>query len=262
MMLITRPAREATQWVQWLRMRGIAAQPLPLITIASTNSLALQQARSEWRQYRAVMFVSRNAVLHFFDHHFTKWDSSTWTASQTRIWAPGPGTVTALLQTGLPARRIDSPPPDTVQFDSEALWSVVAPQITQGDRVLIVRGSNTARTPEGNGRSWLAARLTQAGATVDCVATYVRSATPLNAQQKTLAAHAVANHYLWLFSSVQAIAYLQFAMPEQHWSRAHALTTHPRIAHAARMMGFGNVRECRPTLEDVHAACSSAVPSP
>jgi len=68
-------------------------------------------------------------------------------AMQTRAWAPGPGTARALQQAGWPAARLDSPPTEAAQFDSEALWQRVAPQVRPGARVLIgarARGGQTS----------------------------------------------------------------------------------------------------------------------
>ena len=68
--IVTRPAREAAHWVQQLRARGIEAAALPLIAIGPDTDPAAQQvlgqARQQLHQYRALMFVSGNAVVHFF----------------------------------------------------------------------------------------------------------------------------------------------------------------------------------------------------
>jgi uroporphyrinogen-III synthase len=65
--LVTRPAREAQLWVAWLRGRGLNAQPLPLMEIvAARDPLPLQAAWAGLAGYDALMFVSGNAVDHFF----------------------------------------------------------------------------------------------------------------------------------------------------------------------------------------------------
>jgi len=253
--IVTRPAREAAQWVQTLQTHGIHACALPLIGIVPLTTPALDTARAQWQHYQAVMFVSAQAVCHFFDN------APRLTHGNTRLWAPGPGTVTALLRRGFPAHCIDSPPANALQFDSEALWRVVAGQIHPGARVLIVRGSDSPPIPQGTGRRWLAQRLMQAGAAVDCVAAYQRYAPQFTPEQYAQASQAATDGSLWLFSSAQAITHLQAALPQQSWQQARALTTHPRIAQAAHAAGFGNVRICRPALAEVLAALDEDFPN-
>lgn len=262
--IVTRPAREAAQWVEGLRTQGIPAQALPLIAIGPVTDpalrQALQQARAAWASYRAAMFVSGNAALHFFKGNWPPaLMEQALAATETRAWAPGPGTVAALQQAGLPAARIDSPPADASQFDSEALWRVVAPQIGADDRVLIVRGASAPSTPGGNGRDWLAARIAEAGGSVDFVAAYERRAPIFSPHEQALAQTAAADGSVWLFSSSEALAHLQAALPGQRWHQARALATHPRIAQAARAAGFGIVNECRPSLDDVTASIKSLI---
>ncbi len=260
--IVTRPAREAAQWVAKLQARGLAACALPLIAIRPVSDpalrQALQQARERFASYRAVMFVSGNAAQYFFEENrAAALIHQALDAINTRVWAPGPGTAAALRQAGLAAARIDTPCANAEQFDSETLWQVVAPQIAAGDRVLIVRGSNTPAAEGGNGREWLAGRITAAGGAVDFVAAYERGAPRLDAAQQALARQSASDGSVWLLSSSEAVAHLATALPGQDWGRARALTTHPRIADAAHAAGFGQVLECRPRFEDVVASIES-----
>ena len=255
--LVTRPAPDAQHWVQQLQARGIVASALPLIDIARADHAALDQARRDAAtpgHYRALMFVSGNAVQFFFAPGVPL-------ASGTRAWAPGPGTARSLQAAGVPAAQIDGPPPDAAQFDSEALWPVVRAQIQAGDRVLIVRGSQGdsagALAATGQGREWLADQLRQAGAHIEFVAVYQRRAPRLSAADQALARAAAQDGTLWLFSSSEAIANLQRALPGTDWRQARALTTHPRIAAAAQQAGFGYIQECRPSLSEVAASIES-----
>ncbi|MDE2413326.1 MAG: uroporphyrinogen-III synthase [Comamonadaceae bacterium] len=260
--IVTRPARDAAQWVADLQARGIAAAALPLIGIAAVSDAALrealQEARAAFAGYRAVMFVSGNAAQYFFEQNQAEaLTHQAHDAINTRVWAPGPGTVAALRQAGLAAARIDAPGPDAAQFDSEALWQVVAPQIAPGDRVLIVRGSNTPAAEGGNGREWLTRQIAAAGGSVDFVAAYERGAPQLDAAQQALARQAAGDGSVWLLSSSEAVAHLAAALPGQDFSRARALATHPRIAEVARTAGFGLVLECRPSFAEVAASIES-----
>ena len=61
--IVTRPRLEAEQWVAALAAEGFAGQALPLIDIAALpRSGALPRAGD----HDALMFVSSNAVRHFF----------------------------------------------------------------------------------------------------------------------------------------------------------------------------------------------------
>jgi len=252
--IVTRPALEAARWVHELQARGIDAQALPLIEITPEPFAGpLAAAREGLHGYDAAMFVSANAAHGFFKQKVPPaLASQALEAIDTRAWSTGPGTTRAVLAAGWPPGRLDAPSPDAAQFDSEALWARVQPQVRPGLRVLIVRGGDA----EGRlaGRHWLAEQLRAAGAVVAQVVAYRRRAPVLDAAQRALA---TAPGVLWLFSSSEAIANLRAALPAQDWSAAAALATHPRIAEAARAAGFGRVRDVPPTLDAVVASIES-----
>ena len=239
--------------VEELRGRGFDAQEFPLIVIAPVaDAAALVAAWRELDRYRAVMFVSGNAVRHFFGH---RPGDALWPA-QTRAWSPGGGTREALLAAGVAPALVDAPPPESAQFDSETLWQQVAGQVAAGDRVLIVRGGDAQGT--SGGRDWLADQLVAAGAQAEVVVAYRR--LPPDPRQGTLAQLRQSlplESCVWLFSSSQAIAHLQALFQRQDWARSRAVATHPRIAQAARRAGFGVVCESRPSLDAVAAALES-----
>lgn len=260
--IVTRPQREAQDWVRDLTAAGVSALALPLIEIrCAPETAALQRA---WQQldagrYAAVMFVSANAVAGFFEQKpaFIPVFSAS-SAIKTRAWAPGPGTAQALRAAGVAPPCLDTPAADAAQFDSEALWQVVGAQLRPGDRVLIVRGGDApSASTQGRGRDWLAQRITEAGAEVDYVVAYQRACPQLDAAQLALAHGAATDGSLWLFSSSEAVHNLQAALPAQDWGTARAIATHARIAAAARQAGFAVVRESRPALADIVASIES-----
>ncbi|QXL85512.1 uroporphyrinogen-III synthase [Comamonas sp. NLF-1-9] len=260
--IVTRAAPDAERWVAALQELGVAALALPLLAIRPLSAPALRQglqaARERWRDYQALMFVSGNAVRHFFESNSAQTLAAhAQAAIKTRYWAPGPGTVRALRACGVPAALIDGPDEQALQFDSEALWQQVAPQIGPGARVLIVRGTSEPHCAQGQGRDWLAQRLAAAGAQVDRIASYERCAPPLDEGAQALVRAAARDGSLWLFSSSEALGHLPPLPAGQDWSGARALATHPRIAQAARRAGFGQVRDCRPALADVAASIKS-----
>jgi len=250
--VVTRPESEARRWIDDLRRRGFDVLALPLIAIApAADTEPLRLAWWALADRRAVMFVSGNAVQQFF---LQQPAGVQWPAG-TRAWAPGLGTRAALLDAGVPEALIDTPPADSAQFDSETLWRAVARQMAPGDRVLIVRGGDEQSASKG--RDWLGDQLAAAGAHVETVAAYVRLAPSFDAQQSARAREAASDGSVWLFSSSQAIGFLNQALPGGDWSGARAVATHPRIAQAAHALGFGVVCESRPSLDAIVAALES-----
>lgn len=263
--IVTRPAAQAGKWVNALRAAGLDALSLPLIEIAGPpDPQAVLLAWQQVQDFDALMFVSANAVAEFFalQPSSVTFDQGA-SGKLPRCYATGPGTVAALLQAGVPLSLIDAPDPAAAQFDSEALWQVVQPQVQPGWRVLIVRGdsdgdnADDAAPSQGVGRDWFAARLGEQGAGVEFVLSYVRRAPLLAFNALALLQVAAVDGSVWLFSSSEAIGNLRSMAPGQSWGQAHALATHPRIAQAARDAGFGVVRESRPAMADLIASIES-----
>ncbi len=269
--IVTRPRVEAEQWVSALEAEGFSAEALPLIEIAAVP-LAPDAPRAG--DYDALMFVSSNAVRHFFAEKGLFSDQkkafaqSIWAraaiknianspmdAASIPVWprfmAPGPGTASALLRSGVPAGQIDSPPPDASQFDSEALWREIGGRDWAGKRVLVVRGQTRAGgDAPAPGRDWLARQWQDAGAHVDFISVYERICPQFSAAQRQLAEAARADGSVWLLSSSEAVNNLAGAL-QIDLARARALATHPRIADAARSAGWGVVAGSRPALHDI-----------
>lgn len=261
--VITRPAQESHTWVQSLQDQGWPVTVLPLIDIGEPTDPKALALLDHHRQacwvLNALMFVSAAAVRHFFASGVSAPPAGEW---RTRFWAPGPGTAQALALAlralGVGEDRIDSPPADAPQFDSEHLWPVIGPQLAPGDRVLVVRGHSAGAqdaAPEtlwaGTGRDWLIRRCEAVGATVQTCVAYERRAPLWSAPEHDSAQAAAAPGHLWLFSSSEALVHLRQLQPATDWAGAAALATHPRIADAVRAAGFGCVIESRPALADV-----------
>lgn len=265
-LIITRVQPQAQQWADRFAAHGDNAVVLPLIEVRGLmDATAVRAAWLNLSSYKAAMFVSRHAVDYFFQQKPAEaGDAQALAAAATRWWATGPGTAHALLHHGVTAARLDTPPEQAGQFDSEALWQQVHAQVQPGDRVLIVRGdsvapdgSSVADNDQGVGREWLAERLRQSGAEVDFVVAYQRGAPFWTGAQCALARSATADGSVWLFSSAEALGHLHSLLPGQDWSGARAVATHPRIAAAARGLGFGVVAQTRPTWDEVLASVES-----
>jgi uroporphyrinogen-III synthase len=244
--LVTRPAAQAEEWVTQLQRAGLDAVALPLMAIAAPHDpAAVRRAWSELPMQRLAFFVSPNAAEWFFlqqDATFS-WPPSLQAAS------PGPGTSAVLRRCGVSPHLIVEPAADAPQFDSEALWSVLQNQPWTGASVLVVRGDG--------GRDWLAEQLREAGAEVNFVSAYRRTAPHFSASELAVleAALAQPQGHLWFFSSSEAVLNLvdapQLQVLSPDWSHSTALATHPRIADNAKSAGFDPVLSCRPTLDAV-----------
>jgi uroporphyrinogen-III synthase len=199
------------------------------------------------------MFVSANAVEHFFA---LRPPDAVW-PDDTQAASPGPGTTRALRDAGVPISQIVEPPPDSPQFDSEALWQTLREQDWQGKSIQVVRGDG--------GRDWLADTLREHGAQVGYVSAYRRIPPRWDAAAQSLLTAALAQpaDHLWFFSSSESIDHLM-----AHLSRsaaalpagARALATHPRIAGRAEATGFAPVWQSLPTLDAVVGCIQSIAP--
>ena len=253
--VITRPQPQAQSWANAVAAQGLSVVTLPLIEIRPGR---WAQSLATWRErlgdFHAVMFVSPAAVTHFLSGEAGEG------AGHWRAWATGPATAKALRGVGVPAARIVSPSPDTLQWDSEALWTMVHPALLaskaeQGGRplrVLIVRGSNAQGQMAG--RDWLAEQLMAMGVQVDFAVAYERHVPDV---RSVLTNQPGLKTGIWVFSSSEAIANLRSIDPDCRWQQATAVVTHPRIAQAAHDAGFGVVCQSLPGLDQVLASIKS-----
>ena len=246
-LLVVRPRAQALAWVAELAALGVAARALPLIEIlpapAPARVAEVADAVAAARDAQPVLvFVSPNAVHGFFDAAARAWPA------HARAAATGPGTVAALRERGVPAACIVAPPPESAQFDSEALWSVIAAWPWASRPVWIVRGNG--------GRDWLGQQLREAGADVRVIQSYGRAAPSLDSGERVLLEAAVAQpaRFTWMFSSSEAVANLQALAPGADWRAARALASHPRIADTVAAAGFGRVDLVAPSPAEVARA--------
>ena len=237
--IVTRPAEQATPFVERLRGLGVDAVALPLLTIEPAPDRALLQALwQELDRLALVMFVSANAVAHFVA---ARPAGRPWPEG-VHAGSTGPGTSAALRAAGVPQSLIDEPPPEG-PFDTDTLWQRLRTRDWHGRRVCVVRGED--------GRDWLAEQLRDAGAELRFVAAYRRVAPRWSAEQVALVDQALADpaRHGWHFSSSEALGHLLQARAGADWSASLAWATHARIAARAREAGFGQVHELAPGAE-------------
>lgn len=242
--IVTRPAAQAAGFVRELHELGVDACALPLLGIAPpADPAAVRQAWAGLAPLALVMFVSANAVEHFFA---LRPAGCAWPPGLAAA-CTGPGTRRALQAQGVPT--IVEPPPEG-PFDSDTLWQQLKSRRWAGCRVLVVRGEA--------GRDWLAEQLRAQGATVDFVAAYRREAPPFDTAQQALLAAALAQpaRHLWHFSSSEAVGHLLTLAPQADWRPARAVATHARIAARVAEAGFGGVDVVGIGAADVAAVLS------
>ena len=258
--IVTRPEHEAALWVSGLQAAGHDSCAWPLIELgALADARPLQAAWQHWPQWQAVMFVSAQAVRHFFAHR----PPGVVDGDALRYWVTGPGTQRALTALGVSLDRIEAPDPASAQFDSEALWQRVSARVRTDAPVLIVRGADAVEgaspsgDAQGQGRDWLGQQLRARGVPLQWLAAYERRCPLWSEAQRRDAQAAAHDGSVWLWSSSQALQHLQRLLPATDWSAARAIATHARIGEAATALGFGQVRCVRPVLEDVLASLES-----
>ena len=259
--IVTRPRQDAHKWVKALAQAGFDAITLPLIEVApAVDVAAVVSAWQRLPSFDAVMFVSGNAVDHFFalKPALTPVFSAQ-AAIKTRALVTGPGSHSALVRAQVAPEWIDAPNLQAGQFDSEALWAVVRHSVHPGYRVLIVRGvsSEAGASDDGHGREWFAKQVVAAGGVVEFVVSYQRRGPDWDSPTLALFDQAAQDGSVWLFSSSEAISNLVRTRPGLSWARARAIATHPRIAQAAREAGFALVCESRPQLEHLIVSIES-----
>jgi uroporphyrinogen-III synthase len=261
--IVTRPQPQAHKWLQAFTQAGHDAVGLALIDVApAPDTQKVLDAWDRLATWDAVMFVSANAVIQFFTPKTAAAPVfNAWAAIKLRAFVTGPGSLAALLQTGIERHHIDAPDTQAGQFDSEALWDLVSSRVVPGYRVLIVRGIDAGASGEdssdGIGRNWFANQVLAHGGTVDFVVSYQRMPPQWSPEQYALAREAAQDGSIWLFTSSQAIANLLQTCPDQRWNQARAVVSHPRIAHVATRAGFSVVCESRPALADLIASIES-----
>jgi uroporphyrinogen-III synthase len=263
-LVVTRPLAQGLAWLQALQDAGHQASSLPLIEIAPAMEIAdielLETLLQKAQDFHALMFVSSNAVEYFFQkkQHFAQLKYRKFAIENVaknpslRYWATGPGTVNALLAQGVALSHIDAPDGLSANFDSEALWRIVQPQLRPGMQVLIVRGRDVGQ-PDSS-RDWLAQRITASGARAHTLVVYERRAPVWQVHQLAQAQDWLRDGSLWLWSSSQALLNLPTGCDA---SQALCICTHQRIAQTAEQRGFAVVVTSRPTVQDVLVSIES-----
>lgn len=179
----------------------------------------------------AVIFISANAVV--FGVNLLS------TLSQTKLFAIGKSTQTALADQGLQAAVANA------GQDSEALLAHDFFQQVEGKIIAIVKGRG--------GRDYLADQLKQRGATVETFDVYQRT-FPSNPDYKALAAWAAQPNKAALVYSGESLKNLQQLFENSNevaYLTWPIVTIHPRITGIASQLGFTQVTTAGTSLENL-----------
>jgi len=230
--LVTRPEGQASVLIDGIRALGGDASHIPLLAIEATvETPALTQIADRLSEYRAVIFISANAAR-------IAWPTLTRTLawpSNVAAAAVGPGTARELASLDVPRVVV----PERC-FDSEGLLSepFFAESSCQGQAFALIRG-------EG-GRDFLAPTLRARGAQVTEAAVYRRSLHPQALIRLEAWLEAGGSADTILISSSESLQRVMASATPELAARLRSLSMlvpHPRIAEAARQLGFTHVEE-------------------
>jgi uroporphyrinogen-III synthase len=219
--IVTRPVRQAAGLAAQLAALGATPIIFPAsVILPPADSSALARAHASLENYDLAIFVSANAAEYGVPAQ------GGWPA-HVAVFAPGPGTATALHAAGLPAAQIPQ-----ASYDSEGLLALPALNEIAGKRVLILRG--------GGGREVLGDTLQGRGAQVDYVDCYRRAAPQSGADGLAEVLRDGRAHALTLTSSEGLDNLCALLAPDAlHLLRAlPAFVPHSRIATHAEELGF------------------------
>lgn len=230
--ILTRPAGQSEALAQRLRAHDWQVYDWPALLLTGLPAIDVPQPHA----FDLVMCVSGNAVRFYFEQLAAA--RGTAQAAWPRgvpIAVVGPASAAAVHAASDEGIELIAPPDDAPSFDSEALWARLQTLPSLPRKVLIVRGGEG---PQGHGRSWLAERLTAAGAQVTLHAAYRRSAAiwPAQRMRQLRAWRASGLRPVWHISSREALASILRQVGTSAavagWAGSRLVVGHPRIAQA------------------------------
>lgn len=232
--LVTRPALPAARTAARLAALGAVPLVFPTLVIAPPADpaavAAVEAARARLAEFDAAFFVSPSAVEMFLAPYGAQ---PIALPASLALYAPGPGTAEALALVGAGEVAI----PEDERYDADGLLALpaLAPGRVAGRRILVVRGER--------GRDELPATLRARGAQVEIVSAYRSEAptTPPEGLIELLGRSAI-DAISVMSSEAAANLVALVPSPRRELLLARPLyASHPRIAEAARTLGFAEV---------------------
>ena len=224
--VLTRPQGKNESLAARLLQLGCTVQSLPALDIKP-----LLHADSELAHpvsFDLVVFVSSHAANFYLDALRARDPDFLWPA-RTIAATVGAGSAGRLSHSGLiEPSPIVHPSAQSEGQDSEALWAMLQPELHRLRRVLIVRGES--------GREWLGQQLDTAGAKVERLPAYARTAANWNTEQalNLQAALTSVQPCIFLLTSAESVdavhANVQRLGLDDTWVRARFVVIHERVA--------------------------------
>lgn len=244
----------------WPRVRGLQARlrelghealAVPLSRVAElTDDPRVRNSIARVAEFDWVVFVSPAAIAAAAGVVHARWPATTGVA------VVGPGSLQAIVDSGLPVDPSRVLLPDGPPFDADALVATAPFSSPQGLRILVLRG-------EGGSERWIE-RLRAGGALVQTCELYRREAIdPPGASLAALRAMLDDGPApVFVFTQVDAVARLEALLAGASLAApahaAPALAIHERIASALRRAGWAEVRTIAPGERALAAALELA----
>lgn len=225
LVVLTRPEHRNAVVAECLQASGIDTLCLPALHL---RPLETSGQEMPWPQdFDLVVFVSSHAAQSYLERIKYLRPDLTWPVG-VRAATVGYASAEPLYQSSLiPDEQIYHPDPGQGQ-DSEGLWQVLQPVLTQIRRVLIVRGQA--------GREWLGAQFELAGAHVTRLSLYQRepavwACTSVRTLTDAFRTNRPTVFLLTSSESVDAVhANIQHLGQLSQWAQCHFIVIHERIS--------------------------------
>ena len=233
--VITRPRLQSLEFAKRLDVAGRATVVFPLLEISPLpDTTPLRAALDRLQDFTLAAFVSPNAIDATFVH-IHQWPT------EVALAVMGESSRRALARHGVTADRYRiTSPLDARRSDSQTLLEALDLTRLRSGKVLILRGET--------GRELLADALRSAGAQVEQIAAYRRSATVLTPTLATELQHLLDTDNCWVITSSEALQVLMQLVAQVDpeggvvkIQRKKLFVPHMRIQEVAQTLGFDSV---------------------
>lgn len=253
--LVTRPRDQAEVTAKWLESFGARAILFPVIEINPLPDATINAhfSHRDLATANAIIFVSANAA----EYGVAAIEARGGFPAGATVFAIGNATAEKLHGAGVV--EVTMP---TAGNDSESLLLLPALQDTENKNIVIVRGIS-----EAGGRAHLQATLTARGARVVMLECYSRRAIHASDDVQARIKEAMLQQKIHAISvlSVETLDSLVANLADTDVAYAARecmmLVPHPRVADAARKMGFPKVAVVPMGGEALHAALLKLKPT-
>lgn len=258
-LVITRPYAQAAASAAWLESLGARVIVFPVLEIEPLTDATIDanfarlNVATALATADAIIFVSANAA----EHGVAAIQARGGVPLGATIFAIGKATAQKLANAGLVNIQL----PES-GCDSEALLALPALQNVSGQNIVIVRGIS-----EAGGRAHLQVTLRERGAQVAMLECYVRRPIHADDESRSRLKEALLHHKIHAISvlSVETLESLITNLASGNVAsglhECMMLVPHPRVADAARKIGFAKVSVVPMGGGPLHAALLKLKPA-